>query len=73
MENKEMDIKVEEAKRKELEEQYGQVWNTTELQEDFTVSGFMAPFVVVKRKSDNKRGSLSFDHMPRFYYDFKEG
>jgi len=68
-----MDIKVEEAKRKELEEQYGQVWNTTELQEDFTVSGFMAPFVVVKRKSDNKRGSLSFDHMPRFYYDFKEG
>jgi len=73
MENKERDIKVEEAKRKELEEQYGQVWNTTELQEDFTVSGFMAPFVVVKRKSDNKRGSLSFDHMPRFYYDFKEG
>ncbi len=69
-----MDIKVEEvAKRKELEDKYGQVWNTTELQEDFTVSGFMAPFVVVKRKIDNKRGSLSFDHMPRFYYDFKEG
>ena len=36
-----MDIKVEEvAKRKELEDKYGQVWNTTELQEDFTVSGF---------------------------------
>ena len=68
-----MEKQTEETRRKELEKSFGRVWNTTELQEDFTVKGFMAPFVVVVRKEDNKRGSLSFEHMPRFYFDFREG
>jgi hypothetical protein len=46
-------------------------WNTTELQEDFEVIGFQAPFVVVIRKKDRVKGSLQFDHQPRKYYDFK--
>lgn len=58
--------------RAELEKQYGQVWDTTQLQQDFEVEGFMAPFVVVKRKSDGKKGSLTFQHSPRFYFDFAE-
>jgi hypothetical protein len=58
--------------RAELEKQYGQVWDTTQLQQDFEVVGFMAPFVEVKRKSDGKRGSLTFQHSPRFYFDFVE-
>jgi len=56
--------------REELEEQYGQAWDTTELQEDFTVLQFAAPFVIVERKSDGAHGSLVFQHHPRFYYDF---
>lgn len=68
-----MEKQVEETRRKELEKSFGKVWNTTELQKDFTVKGFMAPFVVVVRKKDNQRGSLSFEHMPRFYFDFREG
>ena len=59
------------GERKALEAQHGQVWDTTQLQADFKVTGFQAPFVVVERKSDGVTGSLMFQHMPRYYYDFK--
>lgn len=49
-----------------------QTWNTEKLQQDFEVLGFQAPFVVVRRKSDGKLGSLQFDHMPRIYYGWSE-
>lgn len=58
--------------RKALEQQYGLVWDTQELQETFTVLGFLAPFVVVQRKSDGVKGSLEFQHSPRFYFNFRE-
>ena len=48
-------------------------WTTQELTRDFEVLGFSCGFCVVRRKGDGVRGSLSFDHMPRIYYDFKEG
>ena len=56
--------------RKLSKTQYGQVWETQELAADFEVIGFMAPFVAVRRKSDGKKGSLEFQHSPRFYYNF---
>jgi len=62
--------KQEQDDRATLERQYGQVWDTSELQRDFSVEGFGAPFVVVRRKSDGQRGSLQFQHQPRFYFDF---
>jgi hypothetical protein len=34
------------------------------------VIGFMAPLVVVRRKHDGKKGSLEFQHSPRFYFGF---
>jgi hypothetical protein len=46
-------------------------WNTTELQEDFEVLGFQAPYVVVVRKSDGQKGSLEFEHRPRRYFNFE--
>ena len=49
----------------------GRVWDTKELQEDFEVRQFAAPFVVVQRKSDGVIGSLEFQHQPRFYFDFE--
>jgi len=58
--------------REALEAQHGQVWNTDQLANDFEVVGFGAPFVVVRRKADGMRGSLSFQHHPRFYFDFRE-
>jgi hypothetical protein len=58
--------------RKELEALHGKVWTTAELAEDFSVLGFAAPFVVVERKSDGRKGSLQFQHSPRFYFCFVE-
>jgi hypothetical protein len=42
------------------------------LGEDFEVLGFMAPLVVVKRKSNGRKGSLYFQHSPRYYYGFED-
>jgi len=58
--------------REELEGRVGQVWDTKELQEDFSVVGFGAPYVAVRRKVDNVEGTLMFQHNPRFYFNFKE-
>ena len=49
-----------------------QTWDTDQLRADFEVLGFAAPFVVVRRRSDNKRGSLEFTHNPRVYFGWKE-
>lgn len=65
-------INCDPKSRESLEQEHGQVWDTTELSRDFDVLGFGAPFVVVKRKSDGKMGSLTFQHYPRFYYNFME-
>jgi hypothetical protein len=66
------EINAQPGSREALEAEYGQVWNTEELSSDFEVQGFMAPLVVVKRRSDNVRGSLEFQHNPRFYFNFVE-
>lgn len=48
----------------------GETWTTEELQRDFTVEAFSAPFVVVRRKSDGVLGTLEFKHQPRVYFSF---
>lgn len=65
-------VNAEAAERSVLEQRHGKVWNVKELQESFEVIGFMAPFLSVRRKSDGKRGSMEFQHSPRFYFDFQE-
>jgi hypothetical protein len=65
-----VEINAEPGSREALEAQHGQVWTTTELSQDFEVIGFMAPLVVVRRKSDGVKGSLEFQHSPRFYFNF---
>jgi hypothetical protein len=66
-----VEINAEPGSREYLEAKHGQVWTTPELSDDFDVIGFMAPVVVVTRKSDNQKGSLYFQHSPRFYYGFE--
>ena len=61
-----------DAERKRLGALHGQVWNTEELSREFEVIGFAAPFVVVRRKSDGMKGSLEFQHSPRFYFNWIE-
>ena len=45
---------------------------TEELSVEYEVLGFLAPFVVVKRKSDGVKGSMEFTHSPRRYFNFVE-
>ena len=66
------EINADPASREVLESKYGQVWDAGELARDFEVLGFMAPFVVVRRRSDGRKGSLEFQHYPRFYLNFVE-
>ena len=62
------------ASREVLEEAFGpeDVWDTEGLAQNFDVEGFMAPYVVVTRKSDGKKGSLMFQHAPRLYFGWEE-
>ena len=64
-------INADPQSRESLERAYGQVWDTEELARDFAVEGFAAPFAVVVRKVDGIKGSLQFQHSPRFYYAFQ--
>ena len=65
------EINTEPGSREYLQAQHGQVWDTNQLQEDFEVLGFMAPIIAVRRKSDGVKGSLFFQHGPRFYFNFQ--
>ena len=65
------EINTEASERAALETQHGRVWDTSELAQDFTVIGFMAPLVVVRRKEDGVKGSLEFQHQPRFFFNFQ--
>ena len=65
------EINAEPGSREALVAQHGQVWDTQQLAQDFEVIGFLAPLVVVRRKADGVKGSLEFQHSPRFYFNFK--
>jgi hypothetical protein len=60
------------AEREVLEKTHGKVWSTDELRADFEVLGFMAPYVVARQRSTGKKGSLQFQHSPRYYFNWVE-
>lgn len=64
------EINAKPGSREALAAEHGQIWSTDELCRDFDVVGFAAPVVVVRRKADGVRGSLLFQHDPRFYFGF---
>lgn len=64
------EINADPGSREALEAQHGRVWNTDELSREFIVEGFLAPLIVLRRKSDGQRGSMEFQHHPRFYFNF---
>jgi hypothetical protein len=66
-----VEINITPGSREALEAQQGQVWDTQQLAQDFEVLGFLAPLVVVRRRSDGVKGSLEFQHCPRFFFNFQ--
>ncbi len=70
--NSEIESDNPDKERQRLIDQYGEgnVWNTDELQKEFEVQSFAAPFCIVRQRSTGKRGAVSFQHSPRFYFDF---
>ena len=65
------EINSKATSRAALENKHGQVWDTGELQEEFSVLSFLAPFVFVRRRSDDVTGTVMFQHDPRLYYGFQ--
>ena len=65
------EINAEPGSREYLEAKHGKVWSTSELQEEFEVLGFMAPLIAVEQRSTGQKGSLYFQHSPRFYWGWK--
>jgi hypothetical protein len=63
-------INAPKSPRDELAAEHGQTWDTPEMQAEFQVLGFAAPYVVVERRADGKKGSLLFQHSPRIYFSF---
>ena len=66
------EINTNPNEREALEEKYSKVYNTSEVLEDFELTGFMAPFVVAVRRSDSVKGTLMFQDQPRYYFNFQE-
>ena len=62
---------TEQGSREYLTAQYGQTWNTQELQSEFQVLSFLSPFVVAIKRNTQEKGSLQFQHDPRIYHSWQ--
>ena len=58
--------------KEELELIYGEVLSTSEATQKYEFLAFCAPFVEVKRRADKQKGTIEFQHCPRFYFKFIE-
>lgn len=54
-----------------LEQEHGCVWDSFTLARDFEVEAFSPPLVVAVRRSDGVKGTLVYQHEPRFYWGFE--
>jgi hypothetical protein len=63
-------INSDPGERAALEAKHGEVYDTEEMSALFEVEGFMAPFTIVRRKADGAKGTMMFQHMPRYYFGF---
>ena len=68
-----MSIKIKDygQSQKEIANLNTEKLTTEQMQKLYQVIGFAAPFVMVRRISDNIKGSLEFGHSPRLYFNFK--
>ena len=66
-----VEINAAPGSREYLEAKHGQVWTTSELSEDFEASASWPPSSLFKRRSDGVKGSVMFQHHPRYYWGFE--
>jgi hypothetical protein len=59
-----------DSERERLQEIHGEVWSTEEVSQVFEIEGFMAPFVVATHRELGIKGTLMFQHSPRFYFSW---
>ena len=57
--------------RKALEATFGKVWSAEELEQDFFVTAFIGPHVVVRRIADDVVGTLEYTRRPLLFYNFQ--
>jgi hypothetical protein len=57
--------------RQSLEAKFGKVWRAEELEQDFVVTAFIGPHVVVRRIADNVVGTMEFTRRPHLFYNFQ--
>jgi hypothetical protein len=67
-----MDIHIKDYSTGEMPEADEPQWTTLEVSEQFELLSFIAPLVVVRRRSDGVKGTLQFNHSPRIYFGFVE-
>ena len=64
-------INAVEGSREYLEERHGAVYDTKQMQEIFQPLSFAAPLIVVQKRDTGEKGSLFFQHEPRFYFSWQ--
>ena len=57
--------------RKALEARHGKVWSAEELEQDFVITAFIGPHLVVRRKADGVVGILEFTNRPYLFFNFQ--
>jgi hypothetical protein len=57
--------------RKALEARHGKVWSAEELEQDFIVTAFVGPHVVVRRIADNVAGTLEYTRRPLLFFNWQ--
>ena len=57
--------------RKALEARHGKVWSAEELEQEFVVTAFVGPHVVVRRIADAVVGTLEFTRRPHLFFNFQ--
>jgi hypothetical protein len=57
--------------RKALEARHGKVWSAEELEQEFVVTAFVGPHVVVRRKADDVVGILEFTNRPHLFFNWQ--
>ena len=57
--------------QKALEAKFGKVWTAQEFKQDFVVTAFVGPHVVVRRIADNVVGTLEYSRRPLLFYNFQ--
>ena len=61
---------IDSGKTYEMMAEAKHKWNTEQIQNEYVIHNFLAPFVSVTRKCDGTKGTMMFTHHPRWYFNF---